>query len=92
MKLRCIDNNLVESELKLGGIYEGELKEYPNGAKRYILKNLPNEIYYTDRFEIIDQEEIKEKTFGKIIAEGIKEGEVWEDENFTLELSDDGDI
>ena len=92
MKLRCIDNNLVESELKLGGIYEGELKEYPNGAKRYILKNLPNEIYYTDRFEIIDQEEIKEKTFGKIIAEGIKEGEVWEDENFTLELSYDGDI
>lgn len=86
MKVRCIDNFGCR-KLTLGKIYTviNEKEEY------YKVKNDAGIelLHYKNRFEIVKEENKMEKTFREVIAT-IKEGEIWENEIYSISKDADG--
>lgn len=76
MKVRC-RNNFGLTKLRVGKIYEGELKfnEWL-GEDRWYIKGLEGLYFEEQVFEIVKDDSMR-KTFREVIAD-IKEGEVWE--------------
>ena len=76
MKVRC-RNNFGLTKLRVGKIYEGELKfnEWL-GEERWYIKGLEGLYFEEQVFEIVKDDSMR-KTFREVIAD-IKEGEVWE--------------
>lgn len=81
-----IDGKIFDEELKVNNIYVVKKVE-----KRLI--EVTNDFryeggYFADRFELVEEDNMRELTFREVIAE-IKEGEVWEykkDEYFNMSI------
>lgn len=72
MKVRCVNAEGFTQTIRVGGIYEGELKFNSCFEEdRWVIKGIEGVEFRKHRFE-----EVKELTFKEVIA-NIKEGEVW---------------
>lgn len=91
MKVRCIDERGVSNSLTLGKEYE----VFEEGNTYYRLKvndrGRTYHYYAKHRFEEVKEENKMEKTFREVIAD-IKEGEVWELDQFEIECYKTGTI
>lgn len=88
MKVRCIDPGKHSALLK-GEIYDGELINNDIiEEKRWKIKGHEHMSYFESRFEIVKDNKM-EKTFREVIAD-IKEGEIWENEIYSISKDADG--
>ena len=73
MKVRCVNAEGFTQTIRVGGIYEGELKFNSCFEEdRWVIKGIEGVEFRKHRFE-----EVKELTFQEVIA-NIEDGEVWE--------------
>ena len=90
MKVRCIDGSWSSNELTTGKEYEVLSEMGCYYQLKINDKGIRYHCYVKSRFEVIKEDkEMIEKTFREVIAT-IKEGEIWENEIYSISKDADG--